>query len=202
MDYVVITPEQFEVSDWSGGSTTQLYIDPAGDDFKKRQFAIRLSSATFTSTGSTFSDFSGYQRMIFPLVGSLSVDHSDQGKPLYARQLKPYEIENFSGSWTTESTNTEDCVDFNLITRDDLVSHTTVLREAADYAPHHAGTLLLYSRSTFSLEAKEKKSEETTQVSVDKGCLLKITESAILYHLHITPGDEPVVIGEVSAVEE
>lgn len=67
MDYVVITPEQFEVSDWSGGSTTQLYIDPAGDDFKKRQFAIRLSSATFTSTGSTFSDFSGYQRMIFPL---------------------------------------------------------------------------------------------------------------------------------------
>lgn len=198
MDYQIITPDQYQVSTWAGGTTTQLYIAPEGEDFKKRTFAIRLSSATFTDTQSTFSDFSGYNRMIFPLVGSLSVDHSCNGKALYERMLAPYEIENFSGSWTTDSTNTEDCQDFNLITREGLSSHTEVLHGEKSISPHEGATLLLYSRSTFSVCAQEGKPSKETRISVDEGCLLVINASPALALLTVKPGKEPVVVGEVS----
>ena len=198
MHYSIITPEQFQVSTWAGGTTTQLYIDPAGEDFKKRTFSIRLSSATFTDTQSTFSDFSGYDRMIFPLVGSLSVDHSVDGKALYSRTLAPYEVENFSGSWTTDSTNTADCVDFNLITRDGLATHTEVLCQEESVSPHDGATLLLYSRSPFSVCAQEGKPAKETTISVEAGCLLVINASAELALLTVKPEQEPVVVGEVS----
>ncbi|WP_071705411.1 HutD family protein [Murdochiella vaginalis] len=197
MEYQIITPDQFQVSTWAGGTTTQLYIDPAGEDFKKRMFAVRLSSATFTDTSSTFSEFTGYNRMIFPLVGHLSVDHSCKGEALYERMLAPYEIENFSGSWTTDSTNSADCVDFNLITREGLSSHTEVLREERRLSPHEDGTILLYSRSAFSVCAQEGKPSQETTISVDAGCLLVITASPKLAILNVKPGKEPVVVGEV-----
>ena len=197
MEYQIITPDQFQVSTWAGGTTTQLYIAPEGEDFKKRTFAIRLSSATFTDTQSTFSDFSGYNRMIFPLVGSLSVDHSCNGKALYERNLAPYEIENFSGSWKTESTNTADCADFNLITREGLSSHTEVLREGKSVSPHEGATLLIYSRSAFSICAQEGKPSKETTIPVEEGCLLVINASPALALLNVKPGKEPVVVGEV-----
>lgn len=197
MEYQIITPDQFQVSTWAGGTTTQLYIAPEGEDFKKHTFAIRLSSATFTDTQSTFSDFSGYNRMIFPLVGSLSVDHSCNGKALYERNLAPYEIENFSGAWKTESTNTADCADFNLITREGLSSHTEVLREEKSVSPHEGATLLIYSRSAFSICAQEGKPSKETTIPVEEGCLLVINASPALALLNVKPGKEPVVVGEV-----
>ncbi len=81
--------------------------------FSEKDFLWRISSATFTSTESNFSDFSGYQRYILPLEGKLRVYHEG----LYSRELDKYEVEYFDGSWSTSSENTLDCRDYNFIVK-------------------------------------------------------------------------------------
>ena len=39
-------PEEYTVSQWAGGATTQLYIYPEHADYSRRDFIFRLSSAT------------------------------------------------------------------------------------------------------------------------------------------------------------
>ncbi len=118
----VVDEGEYIVSQWSGGITTQLCIEPQGADFKERSFDFRISSASFACTESEFSDFSGYQRFILPLKGEILLSHT--GK--YERRLAPYEVEKFDGSWKTGSVNTPDCIDFNLIARDGVFAEMKV----------------------------------------------------------------------------
>ncbi len=111
MEEKIIKAEDFITTKWSGGETGQLYIYPEDADFSKKDFLFRISSATFTGTESTFSDFSNYYRYILPLEGKLSVDH----KNLYKRQLDLLEPEFFDGGWETFSENSLDCRDYNFI---------------------------------------------------------------------------------------
>lgn len=108
-----IKKDEFKVTDWSGGQTTQLYILPEGADFSKRDFDFRISSASFTSTSSNFSDFSGYQRYILPLKGFIKIKHEG----LYERHLEPFEVEYFDGRWKTYSENSLDTIDYNFIVK-------------------------------------------------------------------------------------
>ena len=62
MDYKIVKPEDFVVTQWSGGLTTQFAIYPEESTLAKRDFDWRVSSASFTTSSSQFSDFSGYQR--------------------------------------------------------------------------------------------------------------------------------------------
>lgn len=78
----IIKQEDFITSKWAGGETTQLHIYPEDAVFSDRDFLWRISSATFTSTESSFSDFNGYQRYILPLEGKLGLEHSG----LYKRE--------------------------------------------------------------------------------------------------------------------
>ena len=42
----IIKPEEYAVSEWAGGKTTQLYIYPQDSEYAKRNFLLRISSAT------------------------------------------------------------------------------------------------------------------------------------------------------------
>ncbi len=191
-----ITSDQFQVSTWAGGTTTQLMIDPPGADFKERTFRYRLSSATFTGLESTFSDFSGYQRIIFPLVGTLSVDHSSGEQHLYGRQLQPYEVEHFSGSWTTRSTNSADCVDFNLIVRNDLAGHLEIVSSEETMALSHRDRLLFYSRDPYTLEFRCGETQE--HISAEAGELICLDGDHRRFAVTISPSGAPVVVGIVT----
>ncbi|HHZ00904.1 MAG TPA: HutD family protein, partial [Tissierellia bacterium] len=96
MKWKIIDKEDFIVTKWTGGETAQLFIYPEDAVFSEKKFLWRVSSATFTSTESRFSDFTGYQRYILPLKGKLSLYHEG----LYNRELDKYEVEYFDGSWT------------------------------------------------------------------------------------------------------
>ncbi|MDR1048301.1 MAG: HutD family protein, partial [Synergistaceae bacterium] len=54
------------VAAWSGGSTTELFIYPGDADLAKRNFELRVSSATVEAEESLFSSFAGYVRHITP----------------------------------------------------------------------------------------------------------------------------------------
>ena len=186
----IISQENFVVNQWAGGKTTQLVIYPEASTLSERNFDFRISSATFNSTSSKFSDFSSYQRYLLPIIGTLSVEH--QG--LYKRNLKSYETEYFLGSWKTSSTNSEDCKDFNFIVRDGLYSNLSVLSETMSYIPKKSGKIFLYSLSNFQISLI---SDTTEILNVPQNSLLVVQEEDILNNIIVKSSIEPVIICEV-----
>ena len=63
----VRTAKDYKVSQWSGGSTTELYLYPEDGDYKTGNFQLRISSATVETERSEFTSLPGVERylMIF-----------------------------------------------------------------------------------------------------------------------------------------
>ena len=72
MSYVIITPEQMQTSRWSGGSTTQMMIFPAGSSYRNRDFRFRISSAAVEDAVSVFTKLDGVERFLTVLEGKIS----------------------------------------------------------------------------------------------------------------------------------
>lgn len=96
---------------WSGGTTTQLRIAPAGAQYAARDFLWRVSSASVELAESDFTPLPDYERLIATLRGEILLSHNG-GAPL---RLKPYEVHAFSGGDRTLCRGT--CTDFNLMLR-------------------------------------------------------------------------------------
>lgn len=193
----IICPSDYTVSDWSGGQTTQLYIVPHGVNFKQRKFDFRISSATFTSTESEFSDFTGFQRYLFPLAGWLTVNHDGRGE----LRLEPYEVHRFSGSSKTLSRNSKDCKDFNFIVRDGLESNLTILKckKEQEMVCAAKSTTCIYSADGFhtSIAINGAGTSHTNIRNEIPAGGLYVLESDEPCNIKIKPGKEPLVICQV-----
>ena len=108
-----LTKDVYVVSQWSGGTTTQLAIAPSGAQYGDRTFLWRLSSATVDLEESDFTPLPDYDRLIAPLRGEMTLTH-DGGAPI---TLRPYQVHAFDGGADTHSRGR--CVDFNLMLRKD-----------------------------------------------------------------------------------
>ena len=109
------------VSNWSGGSTSQLYIYPANASLQEMNFDLRISSAAIEVESSNFTKFPGYQRIIFPLEGILTLQH-DQNK---AYQLQPFESATFNGE--SDTTGQGKVIDFNIIFKPSISPKVTII---------------------------------------------------------------------------
>jgi environmental stress-induced protein Ves len=107
----IIGPESYLSSVWSGGSTTQLMIYPAGSSLQQANFLFRISTATVEQEETVFSIFPDVRRIILPLKGSMTLHHED-GSSLH---LKTFEIHAFDGGKTTKCQGK--VTDFNLMMR-------------------------------------------------------------------------------------
>jgi environmental stress-induced protein Ves len=110
------------VSNWSGGSTSQLYIYPANASLQEMNFDLRISSAAIEVESSNFTKFPGYQRVIFPLEGILMLQH-DQNK---AYQLQPFELATFNGE--SDTTGQGKVIDFNIIFKPSISPQVTIIK--------------------------------------------------------------------------
>lgn len=147
MKLEVIKTSNYRVFDWSGGTTTELYISPQAENFKNRTFDYRLSSAGFSTTASEFSDFTGYRRFIIALKGTLYLERLGQ----QGVSLKPYEPYEFDGSWKLSSKNSPDCIDFNFIVRKDYNAVMEVHERGESLLLHRGHNAFIYSEG-LSLE--------------------------------------------------
>lgn len=111
MNLIHLKPENYVVSSWSGGTTTQVGIAPAGAVYGDRNFMWRVSSATVDLEVSDFTALPDYDRLISTLEGEIDVTHNGGA----AIHLAPYHIHAFDGGWETRSVGK--CRDFNLMTR-------------------------------------------------------------------------------------
>lgn len=183
----IIKKEDFKTTKWAGGETTQLAIYPEDANFSEKDFLWRVSSATFTSTESKFSDFSGYQRYILPLEGKLSVSHEG----LYNRELDKYEVEYFDGSWSTFSENTLDCRDYNFIVKNGNLAKMQILKEGDEYILKCSGVVTIFSPTDFTLNLDNH--DEKRDID---GFSLFVLETDDEEKISITSANAPVIITE------
>lgn len=111
MSYVIIMPEQMQTSRWSGGSTTQMMIFPAGSSYRNRDFRFRISSAVVEDAVSVFTKLDGVERFLTVLEGKISL-RTGASEP---QELNAYDTIHFYGGDDTVSEG--QCVDFNLMLR-------------------------------------------------------------------------------------
>ena len=111
MALIHVTPDQYIVSQWSGGTTTQVAIAPAGAIYADRDFLWRISSASVDLDESDFTALPDYHRWISTLKGGMTLSHEGGEKIV----LAPYEVHQFDGGVDTHSWGR--CTDFNLMLR-------------------------------------------------------------------------------------
>ncbi|WP_352419773.1 HutD family protein [Proteiniborus sp.] len=105
----LIKNEDFIVTEWSGGKTTQIYIYPEDASYKSINFKFRISSATVELEKSEFTKLEGVYRFITPLDKNLKLTHNNEDY----MELKPFQIYEFDGGLNTTSYGT--AKDFNLM---------------------------------------------------------------------------------------
>ncbi|MDX9917111.1 MAG: HutD family protein [Gudongella sp.] len=181
----IYTKDDFITTKWAGGETTQFLIYPEGAVFSERDFLFRISSATFTSTESEFSNFSGYQRYILPLEGSIKLIH----KGLYTRELGKFEPEYFDGSWTTLSENTPDCRDYNYIVRNGSNAMLQMLQKGDKIILNASNLMTLFSIDSFTV------SHDNGRIEVEEFSLLTLeTDEQIT--IDIIEASSPIILTE------
>ena len=109
----LLKSNDFQVSDWSGGKTKQLYLSPPTGHYGKRNFDYRLSTATVELAESQFSDLSGFHRILMSLDQTLHLHNASRQEETVLAPFTPYFFEG-SDSITSRGT----CTDFNLIYSD------------------------------------------------------------------------------------
>lgn len=111
MALIHMTPDNYIVSQWSGGTTTQVAIAPEGAVYADRDFLWRISSASVDLDESDFTALPDYHRWISTLQGGMTLSHEGGEKIV----LAPYEVHQFDGGVDTHSWGR--CTDFNLMLR-------------------------------------------------------------------------------------
>lgn len=107
-----ISANEFIVSDWSGGKTTQIAIDPPSAVYADRDFHFRISSATVDLDASDFTALPDYHRIILPITGQLTLSFSHQEELVVLNEMESC---HFDGGWNTSSKGR--VIDFNLMLR-------------------------------------------------------------------------------------
>lgn len=105
----IIRRNQNKTSNWSGGTTTELYIYPKDSYYSERNFKWRLSSAKVEVDHSQFTALEGIARLIMIVEGELVLEHEGH----HSARLKAFEQDCFNGEWSTTSFGK--VTDFNLM---------------------------------------------------------------------------------------
>jgi len=118
----IIQKKDTKTTNWSGGTTTELFIYPQNSDFKKLNFAFRLSKATIETEESVFSKLPNVKRKLMLLDGELELINEGQ----HTKKLKPLQFDAFSGDWNTKSKGK--ATDFNLMTLGEADGNFSVIK--------------------------------------------------------------------------
>ncbi len=110
MHILHLTNKDYKTSRWSGGTTTELFIWPAGASYADREFAFRISSAVVDLAESDFTPLPGVERWITPLSGGFTLLHPGKTPTVMDPLAQPY---RFSGGEATHCVGK--ATDFNLM---------------------------------------------------------------------------------------
>lgn len=188
MMITVLQADDFVTSNWSGGSTTQLYISPENASYTERNFDFRISSAKVEVPESTFTALPGVNRKLMVLEGEITLNHENE----HSKTLQKYEVDTFNGDWKTTAIGT--CTDFNLMTTGNQTSELSHMQLLANHYKtltieenYHTVCLYLHSGSIY-VEINNK------LYNLKKESLLVLSNINIFsFHLHAHKRSELII---------
>ncbi|MFV0517220.1 MAG: HutD family protein [Aminipila sp.] len=149
IEFHIYKKEDYNIGQWSGGSTTELYIYPADKKYIDRDFIWRISSATVDIEESDFTALPDYDRTLIVLEGEVILAHKNKR----VARLNKYEQDRFSGEYETRSYGK--IVDFNLMVKKGNVGLAEVITPTEEYKelePEINGQFLKTSQAFFCAE--------------------------------------------------
>ncbi len=158
----IITPEQYETTQWKGGTTRQVFISPSNGNLSTRCFNLRISSAIIEQTKSSFSNFSGFTRYILPLEGEITLLKNNK-----RILLSPNSLYCFEGDEVVASENTPHAIDFNIIVRHGIDVDVAIMHDAHFY---NSKNTVVFALSNIQINGKP----------VDKHCTAILNEPFLL----------------------
>ncbi len=138
MEFKLNKKEDYVVSKWSGGTTTQMGIYPAGELYADRNFIWRLSSATVDDEESDFTSLPDYNRILAVLDGEVVLTYD--GKRTV--KLHKLEFDYFDGASDTKSYGK--ITDYNLMTRKGYTGKLEVLKSGSESKSINVGAALTH----------------------------------------------------------
>ena len=117
MEMLVIQKQSHKTTNWSGGTTTELFIYPRESEYQKRNFLFRVSTATIEIKESQFTKLDEVNSKIMILDGKIELIHEGR----YSKNLDKFDTDTFSGEWNTRSIGK--ATDFNLMTKGNVNGH-------------------------------------------------------------------------------
>lgn len=99
MNYQLYREEDFNTSEWSGGTTKELAIFPENAAYSSRDFIWRLSSAVVEHDESDFTRLPDYDRVLMVLEGDVVLAYRGER----VARLQQLEQDRFDGGFLTKS---------------------------------------------------------------------------------------------------
>lgn len=183
--------QDYKVSHWSGGKTTELFIYPLTADYQKRDFLFRISSATVEEERSDFTYLQQIDRVLILLKGEMKLVHEGH----YTKALAPYDQDSFEGDWHTISYGK--ATDFNLMIKRtlrkqvDVITVPVAMKETIDNKKTN------WLRGIYCAEGQiEIMIDEAENYTLREGELLLVWQEgeSIIYKLHNRANQEAKLI--------
>ncbi|MEY8356586.1 HutD family protein [Lachnospiraceae bacterium 54-53] len=96
--YTVVKKEDMSVSQWSSGTTTEIYIYPEHASYAMGDFSFRISAAEILDNEAVFTPLSGVHRIIMPITGPITL-FLNGGSSF----IEPFHAYAFNGGLPTRS---------------------------------------------------------------------------------------------------
>lgn len=149
MEYRIYKETDFNISNWTGGTTRQLAIFPKESKYLERNFVWRLSSATCDLEETTFSKLPDYDRVLMVLSGDVVLAHQD----VRVARLHALEQDRFDGAYVTKSFGK--ITDYNLMVRKGNEGFLDVITAQEQSKPLGRESYPSYERYTTALYCTE-----------------------------------------------
>ena len=172
----ILTKENRLTTNWSGGTTSQLFIYPEGSSFSEGDYDLRISLATVETSPTVFTKLEGVTRTLMVLEGSQLLEHENK----HTADLKTFQQDTFSGDWNTKCIGTS--VNFNVMCKNDQF----VRVQSIPLVKGMKGKLDLVDTLVFlyfkegSVTIDGELIEKDTSVVLDKSVNLVALENAIM----------------------
>jgi len=168
MNINIYKAEDFKTTQWSGGSSTELFIHPPTANYTTGDFNFRISSATVEVEESNFTMLLEVSRQLMVLSGSITVSHKDH----HQVQLNKNDVDSFDGNWETSAIGI--CVDFNLMlkgnTKGKISSVTKSANESVNFQLDSNCEFIIF----YAYEGKLQLNFNSEKRSLNRGELLVI----------------------------
>lgn len=161
-----ILEEEFITSNWSGGTTSQIYIDPKDSNVSEKNFDFRISSATCDLEKSEFTPYGEFTRYITPITGDLKLNNNGENI-----NLNPYEVYCFDGG--NDVISKGKVRDYNLIVRKNKKGcmYSKKIEDEEYFITAKARKVIIFnydSEIEYKYENKSENFEKFSAIELDK----------------------------------